>query len=34
MWIGAGETDLKVGFYVQNFIEAYKPMVVDCTYDT
>lgn len=34
MWLGAGETDLKVGFNVQNFIRAYMPMVVDCTYDT
>jgi hypothetical protein len=33
MWLGAGEIDLKVGFYVQHFIRAYKPTVLDCTYE-
>ncbi len=34
MWLGAGETDLKVGFHVQKFVDAYRPVIVDCTYDT
>ncbi|KAG2490808.1 hypothetical protein HYH03_010730 [Edaphochlamys debaryana] len=32
-WMGAGEVDLKVGMDVQEFIDAYKPFVLDCTYD-
>eukprot|EP00775_Hariotina_reticulata_P009630 gene9630-9790_t len=32
-FIGAGEVDLKVGLRAAEFINLYKPMVVDCTYD-
>ncbi|KAG2434772.1 hypothetical protein HXX76_007657 [Chlamydomonas incerta] len=32
-WMGAGEVDLKVGMSVNEFIEAYQPFVIDCTYD-
>lgn len=32
-WLGAGEVDLKVGMPVQQFIAAYKPILVDCTYE-
>ncbi|PNW80986.1 hypothetical protein CHLRE_07g338250v5 [Chlamydomonas reinhardtii] len=32
-WMGAGEVDLKVGMSVKEFIEAYQPFVIDCTYD-
>eukprot|EP00878_Enallax_costatus_P018480 GHUV01019455.1.p1 GENE.GHUV01019455.1~~GHUV01019455.1.p1 ORF type:complete len:203 (+),score=45.50 GHUV01019455.1:669-1277(+) len=32
-WIGAGEVDLKVGMSAAEFIEGYKPMVLDCTYE-
>lgn len=32
-WLGAGEVDLKVGMSAGEFIEAYKPIVADCTYD-
>jgi hypothetical protein len=31
-FLGAGEVDLKVGFSAAEFVEQYKPMVVDCTY--
>ena len=33
MWLGGGEVDLKLGFHVADFIRAYKPMILDCTYD-
>ncbi|GLC41642.1 hypothetical protein PLESTB_000693600 [Pleodorina starrii] len=32
-WLGAGEVDLKVGMNVDEFIAAYQPFVIDCTYD-
>ncbi|KAL4439895.1 hypothetical protein ABPG75_002896 [Micractinium tetrahymenae] len=32
-FLGAGEVDLKVGFSAADFIRAYQPMVVDCTYN-
>lgn len=32
-WLGAGEEDLKVGMSAGEFIEAYKPIVADCTND-
>ena len=32
-WLGAGEVDLKVGMSAAQFIAAYKPIVVDCTYE-
>lgn len=32
-WLGAGEVDLKVGMPAADFIEAYEPHVLDCTYD-
>ncbi|KAL4421214.1 hypothetical protein ABPG77_010089 [Micractinium sp. CCAP 211/92] len=32
-FLGAGEVDLKVGFSAADFIKAYKPMVVDCTFN-
>ncbi|GIL54987.1 hypothetical protein Vafri_10665 [Volvox africanus] len=32
-WLGAGEVDLKVGLNVDEFITAYQPFVLDCTYD-
>lgn len=32
-WLGAGEVDLKVGMPVSQFLEAYKPLVIDCSYD-
>jgi len=31
-FLGAGEVDLKVGFSAAEFVEKYKPMVLDCTY--
>jgi hypothetical protein len=31
-FLGAGEVDLKVGMRVSEFVHAYQPMVVDCTY--
>lgn len=31
-WLGAGEVDLKVGMSADDFIRAYEPCVVDCTY--
>ena len=33
MWLGGGEVDLKLGFYVADFIRGYKPLILDCTYD-
>ncbi|GIM03695.1 hypothetical protein Vretimale_8363 [Volvox reticuliferus] len=32
-WLGAGEVDVKVGLNVDEFITAYQPFVLDCTYD-
>lgn len=32
-WLGAGEVDLKVGMSAADFVRAYEPHVVDCTYD-
>ena len=32
-WLGAGEVDLKVGMSAADFIKAYEPHVVECTYD-
>lgn len=32
-WLGAGEVDLKVGMSAADFVTAYEPYVVDCTYD-
>jgi hypothetical protein len=32
-FIGAGEVDLKVGLRAAEFVEKYRPMVLDCTYD-
>eukprot|EP00882_Tetradesmus_deserticola_P012568 GHRQ01013321.1.p2 GENE.GHRQ01013321.1~~GHRQ01013321.1.p2 ORF type:complete len:135 (+),score=65.57 GHRQ01013321.1:1563-1967(+) len=32
-FIGAGEVDLKLGLHASEFIEQYRPMVLDCTYD-
>jgi prolyl-tRNA editing enzyme YbaK/EbsC (Cys-tRNA(Pro) deacylase) len=32
-WLGAGEVDLKVGMSAKDFVKAYEPHVVDCTYD-
>ncbi|GFR50353.1 hypothetical protein Agub_g12562, partial [Astrephomene gubernaculifera] len=32
-WLGAGEVDLKVGLSVEEFVRAYQPFVIDCTYD-
>ena len=31
-WMGGGEQDLKLGMTVPDFINAYKPLIVDCTY--
>ena len=31
-WLGAGEVDLKVGTSAAEFVKAYEPYVVDCTY--
>ncbi len=31
-WMGGGEELLKLGISVQEFVNAYKPFVVDCTY--
>ena len=33
MWLGGGEINLKLGFDVADFIRAYKPLILDCTYD-
>ena len=33
MWLGGGEVDLKLGFCIDDFIRAYKPLILDCTYD-
>ena len=33
MWLGGGEVDLKLGFDVADFTRAYKPLILDCTYD-
>ena len=30
-WLGAGETDLKLGMSFAAFKEAYRPMIIDCT---
>ena len=27
MWLGGGEVDLKLGFYVADFIRGYKPSI-------
>ena len=32
-WLGAGEPDLKLGMPVQQFVDAYTPLVIDCTYE-
>jgi hypothetical protein len=32
-WLGGGEVDLKLGFRAADFIQAYKPFVIDCTAD-
>lgn len=32
-WLGGGEVDLKLGMSAKDFIDVYKPFVVDCTYD-
>ena len=32
-WLGAGEVDLKVGLSAADFVKAYAPHVVDCTYE-
>ncbi|KAK9808874.1 hypothetical protein WJX72_005561 [[Myrmecia] bisecta] len=32
-WLGAGEVDLKVGFSAKDFVAAYQPMILDCTYE-
>lgn len=32
-FLGAGEVDLKVGFSASEFMAAYDPYVVDCTYE-
>lgn len=32
-WLGAGEVDLKVGMSAHQFVNAYKPCVIDCTYN-
>lgn len=31
-WLGGGEVDLKVGLSARDFMAAYNPQVVDCTY--
>jgi len=31
-WMGGGEEFLKLGLHVSDFIDAYKPFIVDCTY--
>ena len=31
-WMGGGEEFLKLGISVKDFIQAYKPYMVDCTY--
>ena len=33
MWLGGGEPDLKLGFRAADFIRAYQPWILDCTYD-
>ena len=32
-WLGAGEVDLKIGINLNDFISAFSPFIVDCTYD-
>ena len=32
-WLGGGEVDLKLGFRASDFVDAYKPFIVDCTTD-
>lgn len=32
MWMGGGEPDLKLGMPVEAFMQAYRPLVYDCTY--
>jgi prolyl-tRNA editing enzyme YbaK/EbsC (Cys-tRNA(Pro) deacylase) len=32
-FLGAGEVDLKLGMSASDFIAAYQPFVVDCTYE-
>lgn len=31
-WMGGGEEFLKLGLHVSDFVDAYKPFIVDCTY--
>ena len=31
-WMGGGEEDLKLGMIVDDFIQGYKPLIVDCSY--
>jgi len=31
-WMGGGEELLKLGLHVSDFVDAYKPFIVDCTY--
>ena len=31
-WLGAGEVDLKIGMSAAEFVAAYEPFVLDCTY--
>ncbi len=33
MWVGGGEPDLKLGMRVAAFVQAYAPIVCDCTYE-
>ncbi len=32
-WMGGGEVDLKLGLSAPQFVAAYSPLVVDCTYN-
>lgn len=32
-FVGGGEVDLKLGMLVDEFLKAYNPLIVDCTYD-
>ena len=32
-WMGGGEVDLKLGMRTCDFIDAYQPLVIDCTHD-
>ena len=31
-WMGGGEEELKLGMTVDDFVRAYSPLIVDCTY--